>query len=71
MEKDERILESVLPHNREAEMALLGSMILDREAIGEVSLFLKGEEVGGIPLIEMEDLAIPANELGIDIVAGG
>ena len=45
MQKEEKMLETVMPHNREAEMAVLGSMILNREATGDVSLILKREEV--------------------------
>ena len=36
MQKNERLLESVLPQNLEAEAAVLGSMIQDREVIGEI-----------------------------------
>ncbi|MHC4944797.1 MAG: replicative DNA helicase [Planctomycetota bacterium] len=44
MDKEDRMLETVMPHNQEAEMAVLGSMILDRDAIGDVSLLLKSED---------------------------
>jgi replicative DNA helicase len=47
MQKEEKMLEAVMPHNREAEMAVLGSMILDREATGDVSLILKSEDFYG------------------------
>ncbi len=44
MRDEERALRAVLPHNKEAEMAVLGSMILDREAIGDVSLVLRAQD---------------------------
>ena len=47
MQKEEKMLETVMPHNREAEMAVLGSMILNREATGDVSLILKREDFYG------------------------
>ncbi|MFH2000734.1 MAG: replicative DNA helicase [Planctomycetota bacterium] len=44
MNKEERMLETILPNSQEAEMAVLGSMILDRETIGDVLLVLQGDD---------------------------
>jgi replicative DNA helicase len=44
MDIDDKMLETVMPHNQEAEMAVLGSMILERDAIGDVSLLLKSDD---------------------------
>jgi replicative DNA helicase len=47
MAKDEQLLGTVLPHSREAEMAVLGAMMLNRDAIGDVSLILGGDDFYG------------------------
>ncbi len=44
MQKNEKILETVMPSNRDAEMAVLGSMILTRESVGDVSLIIRGDD---------------------------
>lgn len=44
MDGNDGIPDSVLPSNREAEMAVLGSMILDRDVVGDVSLILGDED---------------------------
>ena len=44
MQKEEKMLERTLPRNPEAEMAVLGSMILNREVIGDLSLLLKADD---------------------------
>jgi len=41
---DTRLEETVPPNDRDAEVSVLGSMILDREAIGGVSLLIKSED---------------------------
>lgn len=41
---DSRLEETVPPNDRDAEVSVLGSMILDREAIGGVSLLIKPED---------------------------
>ena len=41
---DEAILKRVLPHSIEAEQSVIGSMIMDREAIVVASEIITGED---------------------------
>jgi len=41
---EQRIEETVPPHDRDAEMCSLGSMILDRETIGDSVLTLRPDD---------------------------
>ena len=44
MAADESVLKRVLPHSIEAEQSVIGSMIMDREAIVVASELISGED---------------------------
>lgn len=41
---DENVLKRVLPHSMEAEQSVIGSMIMDREAIVAASEMISGDD---------------------------
>ena len=41
---EEDIVKRIMPHNLEAEQSVIGSMLLDAEAIGEAAEIVQGED---------------------------
>ena len=48
---DEAVLKRVLPHSMEAEQSVIGSMIMDREAIVVASEMISGDDFITNPMV--------------------
>ena len=67
---DEALIKRVLPHSIEAEQSVIGSMIMDREAIVVASEQITGEDFYGKQYGILFDTMVELNEEGspVDLV---
>ena len=70
MAADEALLKRVLPHSIEAEQSVIGSMIMDREAITVASEIISGEDFYGKQYGVLFDTMVELNDEGkpVDLV---
>ena len=69
-EMDEAVLKRVLPHSIEAEQSVIGSMLMDKEAITIASEQLHGEDFYGKQYGILFDAMVELNDEGkpVDLV---
>ena len=67
---EEALLKRVLPHSIEAEQSVIGSMIMDREAITVASEIISGEDFYGRQYGVLFDAIVELNDEGkpVDLV---
>lgn len=70
MAADEALLKRVLPHSIEAEQSVIGSMIMDREAITVASEIIAGEDFYSKQYGVLFDTMVELNDEGkpVDLV---
>ena len=70
MAAEEALLKRVLPHSTEAEQSVIGSMIIDREAITIASEIISGEDFYGRQYGVIFDTMVELNDEGkpVDLV---